>query len=289
MLAAIVLATALLCGAQAYEGCEQEFEESTTLQLDSHPIDDLEGSAKPCCLPQQLQGGLYLSSAIKCRRRAGDEDESEDMHFDHIRVDPGFDNPDKRRRNKPTYVKAEGCFAIDYGKGKLRVNERGFTSNKVHFNFSMILDTSAKSVYIINWQKNICVIRPSTAKLQQCISPNATLLAQPTFGLANSAGAGVKVNVYGQRFATKDACGGALSLVTTNKCAPFTAEAEVFTRKRTIYSAISYHDEQTTISNPNVFTPPSFCRKTSEVGYDFIDEELPHLIQHFLREETYYF
>lgn len=288
MLAVIVVATALLCGANAYEGCEQEFEESATLQLEAHSIEDLEGSAKPCCLPQQLQGGLYLKSAIKCRRRAGDEDENEDMHFDH--VDPGFDNPDKRRRpHKPLYVKAEGCFAVDYGKGKLRVNERGIASNKAQFNFSIIQDTSAKSLYIINWQKNLCVIRPSTAKLQQCISPNATLLAQPTFGLANSGSSGVKVNIYGQRFSTQDACGGALSLVTTNKCAPFVVEAEVFTRKRSIYTAISYHDEQTTISNPNVFTPPTFCKKTSEVGYDFIDDELPHLIQHFVKEETYYF
>jgi hypothetical protein len=271
MLSAIVVAVALLCSAHAYDECQQEFDETTSLSFDQRSLDEIEGSAKPCCLPQQLTGGISLKTIIRPRRRAGDDN----VNAGFEGIDAGFG---QRPRHKPIGVLAQGCFAVDYSKGKIRVNEQGVVSDKSRFNFSVIQDK--KSLYIVDWQKKVCVIRPASNPLNQCISPNATLLAQPTFGLKD---AGLKVNIYGQKFSTQDSCGGALVLVTSNKCAPFVIDSEVFTRDSITLSSMSYYDQQASIKDASVFNPPAYCRKTTEVGYDFIDEELPTLIKHFVQ------
>lgn len=266
MLSAIVVAVALLCSAHAYDECQAEFDETTSLQFEQQSLDEIEGSAKPCCLPSQLTGGLSLKTLIKPRRRAEEED------------------VDGKRPRKPIGVFAQGTFAVDYSKGKFRVNQEGVVSDKSRFNFSTIQIQDKKTLYIVDWQKKICIIRPAEKPIDQCVSPNATLLSQPTFGLKN---AGLKVNIFGQKFFTKDSCGGALVIVTTNKCAPFVIESEVFTRDSITLSSMSYYNQQASIKDSSVFNPPAYCRKASEVGYDFVDEELPPLIRESVKMANY--
>lgn len=255
----IGVVAALLCSTYAQNECEQEFEDSPISFI---PPEEGFEPAKPCCLPQKLQGGIWLTTIIKSNRPK--EEESD------------FSKPRPRPR-KPVVVHAFANYAVDYGKGRLAVNEAGFTSNKYKFNVTVIQAADKKAMYIVDWQTSKCFVRPFS-KLQQCISANATLLAQPSFGITGTS-EGLKTNVYGLHYSTPEGCGRALSVVTAGKCAPFSIAAEFRSRERSVYSSMTYHDQKTSISNPNVFNPPAFCSKASSDVFDV--EMLPAAIKHF--------
>lgn len=269
MIVIAIVSVALFCSASAVsvEECEQEEFDLPSLQfLTTEETTGDEVAAKGCCLPGRLEGGLWLKKIVKFNRRSMDD------------VDTEYE-VDKRGR-KPIVIDASGNFSVDYGKKRLVVNEVGIVANsKVVFNVSVIQAADIKTVYIIDWNSKKCAVKPFDHGLNQCV--NATLLTQSNFGIAGSSRDGLKVNIYGQKFATKEACGGAITIVTAYQCAPFNMAVELRSKRMNVYESITYHDLKTTIKNPTVFNPPSFCRKPSDEADEINIEELPHLIQHF--------
>jgi len=262
MIVIAIVSIALLCSAHAVslDECEKEEYNHPSLQFLTTEETNDDVAAKGCCLPGQLQGGLWLKKLIKFNRR------SDDVEADKPR--------------KPILIEASGNFSVDYGKQRLVVNEVGIVANsKIVFNVSVIQAADIKSLFIIDWNNKKCAVKAFVAPLVQCI--NATLLTQSNFGISGASQDSLKVNIYGKKFATKNACGGAITIVTANKCAPFNVALELRSKEANVYESVTYHDLKTSIRDTTIFNPPSFCKKPGNEADEINIEELPHLIQHF--------
>jgi hypothetical protein len=266
-----------------------EFQSLLEEDSESEDGDDLmvKDNPAPCCLPKVWQGKVHSLFGVADDR--GRKAESQEVD----------------ENGRPKIVGSLIMIYVDENNkqvaGKAFCPKTGNVTYQFIMTFGKGVNASGATLYIFSNSAKKCQVKkiPKAQFKPQCIPADAKL--EGTFPLGLLSG-GVTVQSWGFLVKTRGAFVGENILVTPNNCIPILVRefGVIKPRPRTeedkpkpkprpsgkaFAGSVYYSEISLTISDPSVFTPPSFCKATDDKALRFQpeDRDLNSILKRFVR------
>jgi len=298
-LAVAVLVCALGISAQEEEDDQvnvsllspSEFQSLIEEDSESEDSDDLmvEDNPAPCCLPKVWQGKVHSLFGVADDR--GRKAESQEVD----------------ENGRPKIVGSLIMIYVDENNkriaGKAFCPKTGNVTYQFIMTFGKGANASGATLYIFSNSAKKCQVKkiPKAQFKPQCIPADAKL--EGTFPLGLNRG-GLTVQSWGFLVKNRGTVVGGNILVTPNNCIPILVREFGVIKPRpraeedkpkpkprprpsgkAIAGSVYYSEISLTISDPSVFTPPSFCKSEDDNSLHFQpdDRDLNSILERFVR------
>eukprot|EP00914_Ancora_sagittata_P033480 GHVO01067486.1.p2 GENE.GHVO01067486.1~~GHVO01067486.1.p2 ORF type:complete len:273 (-),score=45.62 GHVO01067486.1:163-981(-) len=213
---------------------------------------------KPCCFPSKFE--VFMGERIE---HGTIRDEKTTLDFSKDINKRPHPHP---RPHHMTRMGVMGRLSVDSdlkkAAMKLRIIQRPKPSEMI-----VVIDYSNKTMYIAYPEREHCQKLPAPQEMERmCLPPNSTYAGSFRWGAGDNA---IEVDAWKAHVAQRKPMHvfmGVEVLVASGSCVPMAERGGGVTGRTRIGFEVSFVNLNTTISDPSVFTPPSYCD-----GVDFVD------------------
>ena len=207
---------------------------------------------EPCCMPTQWEA-LYAET-IKIEKGPHDADEYH-MERPHPRPRPA------------RMIRILGRMSVDSPAKKVAM-QMEMAQKEGPSNLTIIINYANKTMYVADLTKKVChKSRVEDDMAEQCLPKDAKYLGTVRFGSGSTNS--MEVDAWAAVIEQKSPAPmkiGLHVLVTPDLCVPVMEAGGGVSMGYRIGLEASFMNFNTSISDPDVFTPPSFCDEAEEVS-----------------------